>query len=251
MDVVAELEKHIDSELMQDLVAYYQTMKTSFIQRDWEKASLNGGKYVETITRILQHLTSGDDSFESGDLRVDLELRRIMSLPSRDHHDSLRLRIPRVALAVYDVRNNRNIAHSHREIDPNYMDSFFVGAACDWILVELLRLYLTDDVAETQQMIRRILERQLPFAQQIEGDIVVLDPDLTYKEQLLVTLYMKHPKRVTNQELRDWTKPRYGNYVPKYLSILEQERMVHRNGQGNVLTLRGLRHVEEQIAKTV
>jgi len=251
INIITELGKHIDPSLLEELVTYYRTMKTAYLQRDWEKAGLNGGKFVETITRILQHLTSDDGSFESGDIRVDRELRRIMSLPSDTCDDALRIQIPRVALTVYDIRNSRNVAHSSREIDPNYMDSFLVVVACDWILAELVRIYLTADTAGAHQIIQSIIERQVPIVQEIDRDVVVLNPDLTYKDQLLVVLYTKYPQRVSNKELRKWTKPKHNSYVPQYLRSLESDCLIHRNNQGSMLTIAGLRYVEERISTTI
>jgi hypothetical protein len=250
MDIITKLGKHIDQGLVKDLIRYYQTMKMAHLHKDWEKAGLNGGKFAETITRILQHLTSDDGSFEPGDIRVDRELRRIMSLPSDSCDDALRIRIPRVALTVYDIRNSRNVAHSSREIDPNYMDSFLVVSTCDWILAELVRLYLTTDTAGAHQIIQSIIERQVPIVQEIDGDMVVLNPNLTYKDQLLTILYTKYPQRVSNEELRRWTKPKHDSYVPQYLRSLEGERLIHCNNRGSVLTMRGLRYVEEKILTT-
>lgn len=251
MDIITKLEEHIDRSLVNDLIEYYKIMKTAYLRRDWEKASLNGGKFVETTTRILQYLTSDDGSFESGDIRVDRGLRRIMSLPSDTCDDALRIRIPRVALTVYDIRNSRNVAHSSREIDPNYMDSSLVVVACDWILAELVRIYCTADTAVAHQIIQSIIERQVPIVQEIDRDVVVLNTDLTYKDQLLVVLYTKYPQRVSNEELRKWTKPKYNSYVPQYLRSLESDRLIHRNDQGSMLTIAGLRYVEERISTTI
>jgi hypothetical protein len=252
MNIVVELQQHIDSSLVEDLLVYYRTMKAAYLQKDWEKAGLNGGKFAETVTRILQHLTSTDGSFESGSIRVDQELRQITNLPRGSCHDTLRLRIPRVALTVYDIRNSRNIAHSSREVDPNYMDSFLVVSACDWILAELVRVYLPADTGNAlQQIIQRIIERQVPIVQEIDSDVVVLNPDLTYKDQLVAVLYSKYPERVSNEELRKWTNPKHNSYVSQYLRSLEDERLVHRNNQGSVLTLAGLRYVEDRIPTAV
>jgi hypothetical protein len=251
MDVFRDLQMHIDPGLVRDLQVYYRTLKTGYIKGDWEKASLNAGKFIETIVRMLQHLTSQDGSFDSGDIRVDRELRKIMNLPKGVVDDSLRLRIPRVALAVYDVRNNRNVAHSDREISPNRIDSYFVVSACDWILAELTRLFLTDNLGELRDAIAQIIERKVPIAEKIDGDIVILKPDLTYKDKMLVTLYTEHPQRLTNGQLRDWTKPRHDSYVTQYLRRLEEEGLVHRNQQGSRLTSSGLRYVEEQIVRVL
>lgn len=247
MDLGSELSKRIDQKLVNGLVRYCGIMKLAYLRGDWEKANLNAGKVTETTTRILQHLTSNDGSFESGAIHVDSALRRIMGLPRGSCDDSLRLRIPRVALTVYDVRSNRSVAHSSTEIDPTQMDSFFVTSACDWILAELVRLLITEDTAMASEMIQGIIERSVPIVQEIDGDVVILDPDLAYKDQLLIVLYTKHAQRVSNEDLYIWTKPRQRSYVTTYLAKLEKNRLVHRNDKGTVLTIKGLRYVEQNV----
>jgi hypothetical protein len=66
----------------------------------------------------------------------------------------------------------------------------------------------------------------------------------------LTILYTKYPQRVSNEELCRWTKPKHDSYVPQYLRSLESERLIHYNSQGSVLTMRGLRYVEEKIPTT-
>jgi len=97
------------------------------------------------------------------------------------------------------------------------------------------------------EMIQGIIERNVPIVQEIDGDVVILDPDLPYKDQLLIVLYTKHPQRLSNQVLYKWTTPKQKKYVYIYLGRLEKERLVHRNKNGNMLTIKGLRYVEQNV----
>ena len=54
---------------------------------------------------------------------------------------------------VYDVRNNRDVAHLGADIDPNLMDATLVISILDWVLAELVRMYHKVSADEAQKII--------------------------------------------------------------------------------------------------
>jgi hypothetical protein len=56
-----------------------------------------------------------------------------------DH--SMRVRIPRMLPALYDIRNNRGVGHVGGDVDSNLMDATAVYSMASWILAELVRAF--------------------------------------------------------------------------------------------------------------
>ncbi|MCJ2670332.1 MAG: hypothetical protein LN416_07480, partial [Candidatus Thermoplasmatota archaeon] len=65
------------------------------------------------------------------------------------------------------------------EIDPNLMDATYVVSACDWILAELIRAYVSDEPDIAKDTIHSIMEKKVPVIEEIEDDLVILDTTLS------------------------------------------------------------------------
>jgi len=112
----------------------------------------------------------------------------------------LMLAIPRVALSVYCIRNKKRVAHV-KSINPDMIDSQYCLSACDWILSQIIMLYVTSNPEETSVLIHSLIEKQIPFIEQFEdGSLMVLDEKLTFKQQLMIVLY-KLGRRTPRKEV--------------------------------------------------
>lgn len=250
-DLETMLSAKLDAGLVHNLCAHYRSAKKAWFCGDWEDVGLRAGKLVETSVRILQHLTRSDGSYDTGQISVIPELERIMRLPATSADGSLRLRIPRALISIYDRRSTRNMVHTSTEVDPSEIDATAVLAECDWVFAEFVRLYAVHDPARGAALIRSLVRRNLPIVEEIDGDVLVLRPDMKYKDQMLLVLYQRRPARVSNDVLRTALRHKPSSYVATYLRVLEKERLVHRNANGAVLTSRGVAHVEDAVAKLV
>jgi hypothetical protein len=208
-DIRSQLKKHIDNRLVDALLRQYKKMKENFALGRYEQSSLNGGKFCEVVIRILQNQTNEDQSFIPLGQSLGNAVNRLRSLeqiPKTQANDSLRLHIPRVALAVLDIRNNRDIGHVGGDVDSNYSDANLVVMSCDWIVAELLRLFYECTLDEAQKMVDGVLERNTCLVFDAgPGRKRILNPALSYKDKVLLLLSNEYPNPVPENILFGWT----------------------------------------------
>jgi hypothetical protein len=158
----------------------------------------------------------------------------------------LTLAIPRVAVSIQTLRNKKNIAHI-KTIDPCFLDSFYCVSSCDWILSELAMLLYTSDPNDAKELIDSFVKKKVPLVEEFEEQsIVILKKDMPLFDEILVTMYHFYPQRLSNAFLNKQVKSTnlYGT-----LQRLEDEKLIHRNLEGNKLTQLGIEHVENKLIK--
>jgi hypothetical protein len=102
---------------------------------------------------------------------------------------SVRIQIPRVLLALYEIRNNRGVGHVEGDVNPNHMDAKIVLEMSKWIMAELVRIFHVVDTAEATQAVETLTERTVPTVWVVGASRRVLKPDLPMKDQTLLLLY--------------------------------------------------------------
>ena len=99
---------------------------------------MRAGKLVGSVTKCLW-LATGNSLPRSRDFKVDVILRDLERLPKGSADDTIRLTIPRMCRAIYDIASNRGARHDPDEIDPNVMDATVSNSVASWILAEMIR----------------------------------------------------------------------------------------------------------------
>src|SRR5439155_23977972 len=102
---------------------------------------------------------------------------------------SVRVQIPRVLIALYEIRNNRGVGHVGGDVDPNLMDATVVVAMSKWIVAELIRVFHTVSTEEAQHMVEAAVERSLPIVWKVGDVLRVLKTKIAAKEKALILLY--------------------------------------------------------------
>jgi hypothetical protein len=245
--ILANLSSVMDQKLLEELLKEYDITKRFHFLEDWEKSVLHSGKFSEITMAIVKNIVDGD-VIDINDIHFDQLYNNIMNRTKTTAEDDiLMLAIPRVARAVYDIRNKKRVAHV-KAIDPNLLDSQYCVSGCDWILAQLVMLYSQANAQETGAILHSLVEKQIPFVEQFDvGSMVVLKANLTFKEQFLICLY-KLDVRTSKKELCRVLKTYY-QLVNSTSRNLEAEKLVHINEQGIVLTKSGIRMVEDILFK--
>lgn len=239
-EIKNNLSLHVDESLVEDLLEHYRELRRfQFI--DAEKTGLNCAKFCETALKILTYITKGQMIRK---INVGNTITELEKLPESSFDDSIRILIPRNARIVYDIRNRRGIAHSG-EIKPNHIDTNLSVNICDWILSELLRIYHDSDVDRIEEIITGLTERKVPIIERFDEDLLILEKDLSFREEILLILYHFYPRMISNTELRMWLKPGYPQLVTSNLGNLESEKLIYRKNKESILTKKGLKYVEE------
>jgi hypothetical protein len=101
----------------------------------------------------------------------------------------VRITIPRVLVALYEIRNNRGVGHVGGDVDPNHMDATFVQAAARWVVAELVRLFHEVDTPTATSLVDALVERAVPGIWSVGGIKRVLATNLSMKEKTLLLLY--------------------------------------------------------------
>lgn len=199
------LSPPLPKPLISNLLDEYTKIKENLFLGRLESTELNAGKFCECALRIIEHLDKGKHT-KLGD-KLDTEgiiksVENNTSLP-----DGIRLYIPRLCRALYDVRSNRDVAHVEENIDPNKPDSLLVSQGADWILTEFIRTYYPSTISpkKAKEIVLKINEVNIPIVQKGMGKVMVQKPDMSYDEQVLVILYNEHPKQISDEDLYDWT----------------------------------------------
>ena len=239
----AALSAKFPSNKVDEIIFHYDVLKRKARLDDYESCLVNGGKFVEAVLKCLHFLRTGNevDSLDAGQ-EID-QLQRNNTLDTSE-----RLTIPRTLRVIYDHRNRRGGAHNS-SFDPTQMDAFFVVAASNWVMEELTRLYLTSDPDSAQALVQNLLIKDLPLVEEIDGDYLILKPQLSARVQIELILYKHYPNRCTTKDIMRWVHQHKENNVRVTLRGMKANSIAHENEAGWKLTDAGVLKTEAEIAK--
>src|SRR6267378_2271700 len=113
--------------LRNPLLKSYQEIVTNFAEHRWEPSELNAGKLCEVVYTIINGVVTGSFPAKPSKPRDMVAACRALESappqPNRVGDRSLRILIPRVLPALYEVRSNRGVGHVGGDVDANFMDA--------------------------------------------------------------------------------------------------------------------------------
>lgn len=180
----------IPASLRDELLAAFNEIERNYRERRWEPSELNGGKMCEVVYTILRGFIDGTyPARASKPSNMVDACRAFEKIDAAQFPRAVRIQVPRVLLALYEVRNNRGVGHVGGDVNPNAMDASFVLATAKWLMAELIRLFHGVDTVTAEQTVDRIVERTVPLVWQVGELRRVLAPGFTMREKTLVVLY--------------------------------------------------------------
>lgn len=225
-----ELERNLASKIEPRVVADILNAYEGLIQKhrglDAEAALTRAGKFVEHIFRALEFIRTGTAPAEIKSPAVTAkQLESDTTLP-----ESVRMLIPRIALAmIYDVRSKRGAAHV-KEIDPRGIDVDLAAKAASWIIAELIRLYHVDDESEVRLEMTALTRATFPLLESIDGEDFV-SKKVPPRVEIQLLLGRKGGEGATRAKLGKMAKcdaPR----VTEAIKGLVKDRLVHPTEKG-------------------
>ena len=241
--------------LREELLNSYQKIMSNYLERRWEPAELNGGKFCEVVYSIIDGALKGSfpaqASKPSNMLAACQALERTSPDPNRVGDRSLRLLIPRLLPVLYEIRNNRGVGHVGGDVDPNHMDAEAVQAMASWVMAELVRIFHGVTTEEAQETVDALVERKSPLIWEVGAIKRVLDPNMSAKNQVLVLLHHS-TGWVSAADLFKWVE--YSNvsmFRSKVLQPLHKDRLIEfdpLNRRARISPL-GAKTVEEKLLK--
>ncbi|XBB70062.1 hypothetical protein ABFU82_12355 [Nocardioides sp. WV_118_6] len=232
----------IPEELVIAMLKDYEENKRRYFLDDLRPAGLNGGRFCEAVTRILQFLATGTYVALSDELKVDRVLNQLENATQLE--DGLRLHVTRAMRLIYGVRNKRDIGHLKGGIDPSLQDATLVVGCLDWILAELVRVAHGVSADDAQAMMADIVTRDVPLIEEIDGQPILLD-DIPRGDHVLALLYWDGTGGTPKPSLRAWLPDRIKKHLTDVLRRLETDHLVHLAGERVHLTRRGIAYVQD------
>ena len=243
--IILALKNNIPPLLVERLIAIYRGIKNNFWLGKDEECIEKVGKFVEVVTRVLEHIATNSFTPFENELKISETLKQFENLSKKDFPESIRIMIPRILYTLYTFRSKRGGAHI-KEVNPNHIDAAYVVSACDWVVAELIRLYYTDEEKEIEKIINSIVDRRVPILQEFGEDLKILDPSLSVPDKILIILYHRHPNSVSTDELKKWIKTKSSTHINTALKRLDDNGFVFRKDKENTLTRKGVAYVEEK-----
>lgn len=176
------------------------------------------------------------------------KFRSIENLPTGSVHESYRIHIPRVLVAMYNVRNKRGVGHLGGDVIPNLIDSSLLIACADWVMAELFSIYFKCPLEEAQNIVNAFAQRTLILVHEIDDVKRVLLPKLSQRNQTLLLLASSYPNKISVEELIKSIEPaRKSRYQNEVLRKLHKERIIEYDDSGWCVALpTGLNSVASQ-----
>jgi hypothetical protein len=240
---------HLPQGLRDELVSEFGEIVRNYREHRWKAAELDAGRFCEIVYTILDAYLSGGAyprrSSKPGDLKSACE--NLGKTAKTAGPDSARITVPRILIGLYQVRNNRGVAHTGGDVDANQMDATYVLHACQWVMAELVRIFHNTDVDTATAVVDAIVERTVPVIWQAGGIRRLLDTSLSQRDQVLLLVYGA-ASGVTDGQLADEMEKRIEN-LRKVLRALHDERHIEwkKPGDAAILSPKGVREVEDRL----
>lgn len=230
---------------MQRLQEKFQMVQQKYIAGDWEDCLGHTGKFIEATLRCLRYHTTGEIN---DTVDVEKEINRLANLPRDSFDASIRVYIPRVCRALYDLRSNWGGGHDSLEVSPVSMDAQFAFVGVQWIMLELLRRFSEIEPRLIQTLIDAF--EPPPFIiQRIEDDLVFLDCSWTVREAIIIIASYRYPGRVQRDEFVRFVTWKSAKSILNELPKLVQHGYLHKNSEGYLATKKSLTSNREILYK--
>lgn len=245
----ANLLVNIPPFLRDELVVAYSLIVTNYCEERWEPSELNGGKLCEVVYTIIRGHVDGIFPTTLSKPTNMVDACRSLEKSPATFPRSVRVQIPRMLMALYEVRNNRGVGHVGNDVNPNQMDATCVLYMSKWIVAELIRLFHNVDTETADAAIDAIVERMLPVVWKVGDRFRILDTKMTMKEKTLLLLY-HNPSYLKESELFEWVEhSNASSYRKDVLQVLHKDKFVEYDEKKRLVHLspKGIAHVEKVI----
>ena len=252
----ATLLAGLPTGLREPLIDCYREIAANYAEHRWEPAELNGGKLCEVAFTIVSGALSGhypsNPSKPANMVDACRALEKLPAVNTRVGDRSLRILIPRILTALYEIRNNRNVGHVGGDVDPNFLDATAVFEMSSWVVAELVRIFHQVSIQEAQESVDALIERKTPLIWEVGSMRRVLDTSLSARDQTLLLLHQR-PGWVAAADLAAWVE--YASaamFRSRVLRKLHEARLIEYDsnaGQAKI-SPSGTREVEKNVLRS-
>jgi hypothetical protein len=174
--------------LRQPLLDAYNEIVRNFRERRWEPSELNGGKLCEIVYCILKGHVDGRFPLKPSKPSNMVDACNALA-GAGNFPRSIKIQIPRILIALYEIRNNRNVGHVGADVDPNHMDATVVLSMSKWVMCELVRIFHDTTTDDATAIVDTISDRTLPLLWKVGNRTRVMGTHLGAKDKTLALLF--------------------------------------------------------------
>lgn len=244
----------IPAGLRDPLLEEYQKIASNYAEQRWEPSELSGGKFSECVYWICHDFVTGKTTAtpsKPSNMRSDCYALESKPNTGKTGDRSLRILIPRMLPALYEIRNNRGVGHVGGDVNPNHMDATVIFSMASYIVAELVAVFHQVTTVEAQEAVDAIVERKFALVWDAGTVKRVLDDGMKFSDQTLLLLHQASGW-VPEKDLVASTE--YSNaamYRSRVLTPLHKSRMIEYDTAGGraKISPKGSAHVEEKIIR--
>lgn len=242
---------NIAAHLRDDLIAEYLSLVRNYRESKWGPAEVDGGRLAEVAYTILHGHVTGSfaPKVEKPENFVQACNDIARAAPKGKFPGSVRVLVPRMLIALYGIRNDRDAGHVGVEVDSNHMDAAATLGLARWVVAELVRLFHQSDPAEATAAVEALTEREVPLVWEFAGRKRILDAKMAMKDKVLALLYSTAGP-VKDATLAEWSDATHlGNFRRDVLAQLHRATRVHYDRTTGLVHLSplGIEEVETRI----
>ncbi|GGA44623.1 hypothetical protein [Dyella nitratireducens] len=245
----SKLLANIPDSLRDPLIEEYRGICSAYSEGRWKLASLDAGRFCEVAYTIIHGAVSGTFAAAPQKPRNFLAacqaMENMVPVPVGDR--SLRILIPRLLPALYEVRNNRNVGHVGGDVVANKMDSSFVREAAAWVVAELVRITHGVSTSDAQDAVDALVERANPLVWEVDGIKRVLSAGVKISDEVLLLLYST-PGWTKTSDLKVWAHNNAN--INRVLAGLFGKRLIEVRTDKAMITPLGVKFVETKLLKS-
>ncbi|MBI5040140.1 MAG: hypothetical protein HZB57_02730 [Gammaproteobacteria bacterium] len=228
----------------------YSQIVHNFRESRWEPSELNGGKLCEVVYCVLRGYVDGKFPAKAKKPRNMADAcKALEAADSNIFPRSVRIQIPRMIVALYEVRNNRGVGHVGGDVDPNHMDARYVLESAKWVMAELVRIFHDLDPRAATETVDGLVDRTVPVVWEVGERKRVLNAELSKKKQTLLLLYStKSPISVS--DLLSWVEhSSLSAFRRDVLWPAHHARLIEYDSENGIVFLSpaGIAYVEENL----
>lgn len=235
--------------LEDELLARYREIERNYRERRWEPSELNGGKLCEVVYCILRGHVDG--SFPTKAVKPPNLYAACQDFANEPASwgRSIRIQLPRMLIALYEIRNNRSVGHVGGDVNPNEMDALCVLHMSKWVVAELVRIFHGTSTSEASAIVEALTERETSLIWDAGGVHRVLDVELSMLEKTLVLLFSSTRALTESELLRSLEHPNSSVYRRDILRKAHKRRLLEYNQKAGTVRISplGIKRVEEDI----
>lgn len=245
----------LPDKLRDELLHAFNEIVKNYREHRWEPAELNGGKLCEIVYSILKGHVDGRYPVRAKKPRNMVDACKKLETDSDPATvpRSIRVQIPRVLVALYEIRNNRNVGHVGGDVNPNHMDAVCVLQMSKWIVAELVRILHAVDTEAATEIVDSLVKRETPLIWQVNGKRRVMNTGMSMRDKTLVLLHADGGE-VSEADLSSWIEHSNPSvYRRDVLRKAHKGRLIeYDQSHGTVqISPRGIEHVENTLLSSL